>query len=91
MSSGGWRFIEPIEGMFVWVKSLSAFGQYVAGQWELGAVRGSRLLIDGTQVVGAQAGSIAAPTGGATVDIEARDTIASLLNALITHGLIAGA
>jgi len=57
----------------------------------MGEVRGSRLLIDGIQVVGAQASAITAPTGGTTVDTEARDTIASLLNVLITHGLIAGA
>jgi len=89
MTSGGWRFVAPIEGMFVWVKSLSAFAQYVAGQWEIGAVRASRVLVDGMQVVGAQAAAITAPIGGATIDSEARATIASLLNALTAHGLIA--
>jgi len=27
MSAGGWRFVAPTEGMYVWVKSLSVFGQ----------------------------------------------------------------
>jgi hypothetical protein len=89
MTSGGWRFVAPIEGMCVWVKSLTVFAQHLAGQWELGAVRGSRLVVEGRQVVGHQAAAIPAPAGGMTIDSEARATIASLLNALTAHGLIA--
>lgn len=45
--------------------------------------------VAGTKVVGAQAGAITDPSGGVTVDVEARAAIVSILGALRTHGLIA--
>lgn len=45
--------------------------------------------VDGTKVVGAQGGAITDPTGGATIDAEARTAIGSILSALRAHGLIA--
>jgi hypothetical protein len=52
-------------------------------------VRGSRLVLQGGQVVGAQQASVAVPSGGAVVDAEARTAIASLISRLAAHGLIA--
>lgn len=43
----------------------------------------------GLQVVGAQQAAISDPAGGATTDAEARAAIASILDALKAHGLIA--
>lgn len=88
-SSAGWRFVAPVEGMVVWVKSTAVFATYAAGAWEVGQVRGSELLIDGVQVVGAQAAAIPDPTGGTTIDTEARATVAWILSVLRQHGLIA--
>lgn len=45
--------------------------------------------VDGVKVVGAQSGAITDPTGGSTVDAEARTAIGSILSALRSHGLIA--
>tara|TARA_R110000868_G_scaffold17344_1_gene76341 strand:+ start:21220 stop:21786 length:567 start_codon:yes stop_codon:yes gene_type:complete len=42
-----------------------------------------------TQVVGAQQSTIADPSGGATIDSEARTAIISILTTMKTHGLIA--
>jgi hypothetical protein len=51
-------------------------------------VRASSLLIDGQQVVGARAAAIAAPSGGSTVDAEARVAVEAILAAMRQHGLI---
>ena len=45
--------------------------------------------VDGLQVVGSRGAAIPTPTGGGTVDAEARTAIGSILSAMRTHGLIA--
>lgn len=87
-SSGGWRYVVPVEGMTVFVRSTGAWAVYRSGGWELGALRGSSLLIDGQQVVGSRTAAIPAPAGGSTVDAEARAALGSILSALRQHGLI---
>lgn len=88
-TSGGWRFYAPQEGMAAYVRSGSTAAVFRAGNWELGQVRGSALLMDGQQVVGPQAAPIPAPSGGTTVDASARAVIGQILAALREHGLIA--
>lgn len=88
-TSGGWRFVAPVEGLTVHVRSSAVEACYRAGAWEVGQVRGDRLLIGGQQVVSSQAAAIAAPGGGLTADAEARTAIAQILAALRQHGLIA--
>lgn len=89
-SAGGWRRIPAVVGMGVYVQSTDQWATYRAGGWELGALRGSMLMIDGQQVVGAQAAAIPSPTGGSIMDAEARATIGQILAALRSHGLVAG-
>jgi hypothetical protein len=85
----GWRFIAPGEGMAVWAEVDGTSWRRVGGVWKAGEIRGSRMVLDGVQVVGAQQAAILAPNGGDIVDAEARDTIAAILAALHSHGLIA--
>ena len=88
-TSGGWRFIAPVEGLSVFVRSTAVEARFRSGAWELGQLRGDRLLVGGNQVIGSRAAAIANPTGGAIVDAETRSAIGLILAALRQHGLIA--
>ena len=88
-TSGGWRFITPRVGMQMWIADQSCFATFDGTEWQLGDLRGRRLVIEGVQVVGNQQGAIAVPVGGVTIDAEARATISAILSALKQHGLLA--
>ena len=87
-TSGGWRLLPPLEGMSVYVKTATVWANYRSGAWEVGAVRGSGVVIGGQQVVGARQAGIASPAGGTTVDTQARGAIDQILACLRQHGLI---
>jgi hypothetical protein len=87
-TTGGWRFVTPVEGMAAYVKSVSIWALYRAGAWELGVLRGSAVEVGGQQVVGNRASAIASAAGGTTIDTEARAVIDQILDALRHHGLI---
>ena len=87
-STGGWRFIAPLEGMTAYVKDRGIWANYRSGAWELGTMRGSSVVVDGQQVVGGRTSTIASATGGTMVDTEARAVIDQIFVALRTHGLI---
>lgn len=88
-TQGGWRFVMPFDSMHAWSVADGVAARRIGGSWTIGAERVSALQIGGVQVVGAQQAAIPAPSGGATVDTEARGAIAAILFALRTHGLIA--
>lgn len=85
----GWRFVAPLEGWSVWVRSLDLTATFVDGAWETGLLKASRLVIGNNQVVGSRAAAIANPVGGSVIDSEARSAIGSILTMLRGHGLIA--
>ena len=87
-TSGGWRFIAPVEGLTALVRSTGTWAVYRNGGWELGALRGSAVIIGSEQVVGARRPAIGAPTGGSVVDTEGRAVIAEILDAMRQHGLV---
>lgn len=86
-SSSGWHFVEPHEGMQVWLGLEQGNAVFADGIWRLGEAFG-KLFIEGDQVVGRRVDAITEPLGGTTVDGEARAAIVSVLEALRTHGLI---
>jgi hypothetical protein len=88
-TTAGWRYIAPVDGMRVHVRSTGEAAIYQAGAWELGSLRGAELIIAGNKVIGERTPAIADPTGGAQIDNEARAAIVGILEALRSHGLIA--
>jgi hypothetical protein len=74
--------------MSLYERGSGTWAVYRSGDWEIGNLRGAALLIGGVQVVGSRAAAIASPSGGATVDSEARATLDAILGALRGHGLI---
>ncbi len=87
-TTGGWRFVAPVEGMLVWSIADSLPVRRIGSSWIAGITDGRVLRHNGVQVVGARSAAIATPTGGSTVDAEARTAIGQMLAALRTHGLI---
>ncbi|WP_375390789.1 DUF2793 domain-containing protein [uncultured Sphingomonas sp.] len=90
-TAGGWRFVAPREGLTVWSDADGCPATFAGGTWRIGSLAAQRLEIGGVQVVGAQTAAIAVPTGGGTIDAEARAVLGAVLAALRTHGLIGAA
>lgn len=86
---GGWRMIAPLDGMVGWPAADGLFVRHDGAVWSLGDVVARRLLAAGIPVVGLQQPQISTPSGGATVDAEARVAAFAILAAFRTHGLIA--
>ena len=88
-TTGGWRFVVPRDGLNAFVKSSGATAAFRSGAWVIGDLSGAQVTIDGVKVVGTRSAAVAAPTGGTTVDAEARTAIGLILAAMRGHGLIA--
>lgn len=88
-TSGGWRYIAPVEGMRANVQSTGLNAVYRGGVWESGVVRATSISIGANQVVGGRQAAIADPSGGTTVDSQGRSAVGQILLALRQHGLIA--
>jgi hypothetical protein len=86
---GGWRFTSPLPGMSVWSKADGVFALRLAASWVLGRTPQLAVHIDGNQVVGPRHPAILSPTGGTTIDPEARVALDQILVMLRGHGLIA--
>jgi Protein of unknown function (DUF2793) len=86
-TSGGWRFLAPFEGMQVWSVADAVMVRREGVNWLTGVATVSAVKIGGIQVLGAQRPRVLAPTGGSTVDTQARVAIASLIAGLESHGL----
>lgn len=88
-TGGGWRFAQPSNGWRIWVTDQAEEWFFQSGSWAPASVRDDGFYVAGDRVVAARQPSIAAPSGGSTVDTEARATLAAVLAALRSHGLIA--
>ncbi len=86
-TSGGWRFVAPFQGMTVWSIADGVMVRRTASAWTVGALTAATLTVGGQQVVGSRQPRVSGPSGGTTVDIQARAAIAAILAGLETHGL----
>lgn len=86
-SPAGWRFVLPPEG-FACSRPDGAPVRRTAEGWTVGEGRFDRLSLRGHDLGGGVA--ISDPSGGGTVDAEARVALAAILSALRDQGLIAG-
>ena len=87
-TAGGWRFIGPVPGMAVWNVDAGYAMRWTGEAWSSGEWPVSALTIGGQQVVGERLETVASPSGGTTIDAEARAAIDAVIVALRTHGLI---
>lgn len=87
-TEGGWRFIPPKTGLTLWVADRGHAMRYGGSYWKNEIFRSDGIYLDDLRVVGARKPGIADPSGGATVDGEARTTLIAVLETLRDHGLI---
>jgi hypothetical protein len=87
-TAAGWRFAAPVPGMLAWLAAAQHWLLWDGTAWQDGTLPVSRITVGGVQVVGEQQPPITTPTGGGTVDANARNALASILGALRAHGLI---
>ncbi|MES2173425.1 MAG: DUF2793 domain-containing protein [Pseudomonadota bacterium] len=87
-TEGGWRFVAPRAGLRVAVADRDHALFYDGTEWRGDAIRDDGLYLDDERVVGPQMAAIIAPSGGSVIDVEARSTLADILTALRSHGLI---
>lgn len=87
-TEGGWRFLQPLEGMMVWNRGAGYWLHWRAGGWSAGELPASSIFIGGKKVVGERQAEVPSPSGGTTIDEEARTAIVAVTAALKSHGLI---
>jgi hypothetical protein len=87
-TEGGWRFAAPRAGLRLWVADREHSMFYDGDAWRDAPVREDGFYVGDLRVAGPRQGAIAAPSGGAAPDNEARSAIGSILAAMRSHGLI---
>lgn len=87
-TGGGWRFLAPVTGMSLWDMSAGLWRYWTGTGWSDGALPAAAIRIGGAQVVGPRLPDVPSPSGGTTIDAEARSAIGALIATLKSHGLI---
>jgi hypothetical protein len=88
-TASGWRFLMPRAGWRAWAADSGLTVRYDGSGWIAGVLAAARVEIGGVQVLAAQQATIDAPDGGTIIDVEAREGLTNVINALRAHGLIA--
>lgn len=86
-TEGGWRFVTPAAGMMAWNKAQGFWIHWSGTDWSAGLLPAAGIVVGGHQVLGARQPSIASPSGGTTINVEARAAIDAVIAAFRSHGL----
>lgn len=86
--TGGWRFVGSRAGMLAWIADEGLWARFEAG-WQADAWPVAALQVGARRLFAAPAAAVTGPTGGVTVDTQARATLTALLAALHDQGVIA--
>jgi len=87
-TAGGWRFLAPVPGLIAWNRAAGHWLQWDGTRWSDGTLPVAGLSVAGKKVVGARQAAVPSPSGGTTIDAEARAALNAVIVALKTHGLI---
>jgi uncharacterized protein DUF2793 len=87
-TGGGWRFVAPIAGMLAWNADTGCWLHWTGAAWSDGSLPAARFTIGGQQVVGPRLPDVPNPSGGTTIDAEARAALGAIIATLKSHGLI---
>jgi Protein of unknown function (DUF2793) len=87
-TAGGWRFVAPVPGMRAWNLDLGYWLHWSGTGWSDGDMPAARFTIGGQQVVGPRLPDVPSPSGGTTIDAEARAALDAVIATLKSHGLI---
>lgn len=87
-TDAGWRFAAPVPGMLVWNKAAGLWLHWTGTAWSGGEMPAARITIGGQQVLGPRLAAVPSPSGGTTIDPEARTAVAAVIVTLRSHGLI---
>jgi hypothetical protein len=87
-TEGGWRFVAPVPGMLVWDPGPGCWRHWSGSAWSAGEWPATALVIAGEQVVGPRLADVPSPSGGTTIDVEARAAVDAVIATLKSHGLI---
>lgn len=85
---GGWRYVQPFEGLHIWLMDQRLWARREANGWSIGEVSAGEIRIGGVRVLGTRQPPIVEPAGGTTIDEAARTALAAVLQALRAHGII---
>jgi hypothetical protein len=87
-TTSGWRFVAPVPGMLAWNKAAGCWTHWDGAAWSDGSLPAAAFVVGGHQVVGPRLETIASPSGGTTIDAEARLALEAVIATLKSHGLI---
>lgn len=87
-TAGGWRFVAPVPGMLVWNIDPGYWIHWTGSAWNDGSLPAAAFVINGQQVVGPRQPDVPSPSGGTTIDAEARAAIDAVIATLKSHGLM---